>query len=206
MIQYVLFFIIGVSLAIFIDIPFVSSLIFPATALLSAYVNRHEPNILHLCLGLFVIAVLERIVFLFVPTSGTPQVWVNNRIYILHFLFDAGFLLFLVCRGAISRFIYQRLNKPTKGLHLTNADISLFAVMVLFILLDLAALIENLLRNLEHMGFSEEFAKPLWELNWVFYNYPQMKSIILGIQFFILWSTLSCMFKQKSKYQDKFEG
>ena len=82
----------------------------------------------------------------------------------------------------------------------------MFAVMVLFILVDLAALIENLLRNLDYMGFSEEFAKPLWELNWVFYHYAQMKVIILGLQFLILWSTLSHMSKQKSKYQDKFEG
>jgi len=206
MIHNVVFALFGITLGIAIDNPFVSSLIFPLTALLAIALNQKEPNIVHLCAGLFLLAVIERLVFLIVPVTGSPQVWVNNRIYVLHLLFDIAFFTFLIYRGTISRALYTKLHRSTEGLHLTNADISLFGVAILFIFVDLAATIENLLRNLDYLGFSEEVAKPLWELNWIFYNYSQMKMLLLGLQFLVLWSTLSKMAKEKSRYADIFPG
>lgn len=71
-----------------------------------------------------------------------------------------------------------------------RADLAMILVLILFILVDLSATAENLLRNLEHLGLSEELARPLWELNWIFYHYEYFKRFLMGIQFLVLWSML----------------
>ena len=204
--RHLVFILFGVVIAVVLDTPIYATAIFSSLFLVTALLNKSETNIVHLCVGFSLISILEQIVFLFVPLTGEPQVWFNNRIFFIHLIFDLCLFSFLIFRGAISRTLYQKLNKPTEGLHLTNADISLFGVMILFIFVDLAATIENLLRNLEHLGFSEEVAKPLWQLNWIYYHYPQMKYGLMGLQFLVLWSTLSKMAKKKSRYASILPG
>lgn len=204
--RHFVFVLFGVVLATVLDQPIYGASIFILLFVVTALLNKDDPNIVHLCLGMTFIILVEKLVFLFVPIQGTPQVWINNRIYLIHVIFDFLFFTFLIFRGAISRALYQKLNRSTEGLHLTNADISLFGVMILFIFVDLAATIENLLRNLEHLGFSEDIAKPLWQLNWIYYHYPQMKYGLMGLQFLVLWSTLSKMAKKKSRYASILPG
>lgn len=204
--RHFVFVLFGVVLATVLDQPIYGASIFILLFVVTALLNKDDPNIVHLCLGMTFIILVEKLVFLFVPIQGTPQIWINNRIYLIHVIFDFLFFTFLIFRGAISRALYQKLNRSTEGLHLTNADISLFGVMILFIFVDLAATIENLLRNLEHLGFSEEVAKPLWQLNWIYYHYPQMKYGLMGLQFLVLWSTLSKMAKKKSRYASILPG
>jgi len=191
-------------LAIQIDIPFYGISILFLAICYTSYLGRTNPNIVTLCLGFLVVISLEQIVFLYVPLEGTPQVWVNNNIYLIHIICDFSLLLFLIYRGALCRWLFNKWHKESNGLHLTNADISMLMVIAIITLVDIAALIENLLRNLEHLGFSEAIAKPLWELNWIFYHYGPIKYCLMGLMFLVLWSTVTQMAQKESKLLQRF--
>ncbi|MDF2177010.1 hypothetical protein P2G88_01920 [Aliiglaciecola sp. CAU 1673] len=122
------------------------------------------------------------------PQFGDPQVWVNNNIYLVHIATDITLMAFILFRAPLTRKLYERLGKATKHIHLTNADVGLIAIVMAFLVVDLTAAIENLVRNLEHLGFSEDFAKQFWDYNWVFYHFADMKRILLGLEFLAIWS------------------
>ena len=125
------------------------------------------------------------------------QVWVNNTIYLTHLILDVSLLGLLLLRGALSRALYQKLNKPVEDLHLTFADIALWLVLVSFIFVDLYALVENLIRNLEHMGIAEETAKQYWDVNWMFYHYSDIKRWLMGAEFLAIWLMITKMAKRE---------
>lgn len=191
-------------LAVFLDNPTYTALITLSALLLVMFLNRNQTNIVHLCCALISIKLIEKFAFMFIPLTapeGEPIVWVNNTIYLTHLFFDIVLLFMLMYRGFLSRFVYSKLNKPTKGLHLTFADIGLFSIAVLFILVDLYATLENLIRNMEHLGIPEDFAKRFWEVDWMFYNYSDIKRWLMGAQFLVIWTMISRMAKREFKFQ-----
>ena len=204
--KHLFFTLLAIVFAVKIDEPVIASGLLFFAITYAAFLGRFNPNILSLCLGLLGFIIIERIIFLFVSKNNTPLVWTNHIIFSIHFAMDLGCIFFLIYRGVLCRWLYRNYLYTVQKFHLTNADISMLLVMVLFLLVDLAAMAENLLRNLEHLGVSEELAKPLWELNWIFYHYPELKASIMGLQFLVLWSTVTKMARQQSRFLRRFQA
>jgi len=191
-----------VLLTIHFDYHVYTAVIVACAYILTMFINRNNPNIVHLCCFLLLFKAIEQFVFLFVPfTAGEGElpVWTNNTIYMIHVSFDVALLFTLWYRGFLSRYIYSKLDKPIKGLHLTFADIGLFLVVVLFVIVDLYAAIENLVRNMEHLGIPEDVAKEYWKVNWMFYNYSDIKRWLMGAEFLAIWTMISAMAKREFK-------
>lgn len=171
--------------------------------IVSIFINRANPNIVHLCCLLLLFTAIKQFLFLFIPTTapeGEPKVWMNNTIYLTHLTLDFSLLIMLIYRGALSRAIYSKLKKPTAGLHLTFADIGLWSVIVLFICVDLYSAAENIVRNLEHVGVSMETAKKYWQTNWMFYHYSDIKRWLIGAEFLVIWLMVSKMSQREFKF------
>ncbi|PAJ72405.1 hypothetical protein CJF42_21460 [Pseudoalteromonas sp. NBT06-2] len=73
-------------------------------------------------------------------------------------------------------------------------------IILFTILVDLTSAAENIIRNLEHIGISEVTAKQYWGWDWVYSHYSDTKRVLLGLQIFILLSTVTNTAKQKFKY------
>ncbi|NUZ12421.1 hypothetical protein HUZ36_16680 [Pseudoalteromonas sp. McH1-7] len=152
---------------------------------------RENVNAIHICAIQLTIITLEYSVFhfnVFGLNADALHLWKNTRIYTIHLITDMVNFIVLAYRPVISRAVQRVRNKPCGKVHFTISDMSLMTVCLLFIVADLLAMFENFIRNLDYLGFDEEFAKQFWEWNWVFYNYPTIKSIIAGIE---LWAILS---------------
>ncbi|GEK11772.1 hypothetical protein [Pseudoalteromonas peptidolytica] len=158
-----------------------------------------DTNIRHICILLFVTHLLGFSFFhfeLFALSDESIQVWKNNRIYLIHFLTDVVMFLLIATRPILSRNWLTRKGKETKEVLMTNADMALMTVFLLFICIDLLAMAENLIRNLEYLGVNEEFAKQFWGWDWVFYNYSSIKSILLGLELAAVLSITTKMARQ----------
>ena len=66
----------------------------------------------------------------------------------------------------------------------------LIAVYSLFMTVELLAIAENIIRNLEHIGFSETTAKPFWGWDWIYHNFEIIKRTLLGLEFLVIWSCI----------------
>ena len=194
------FIILGVLVSVYLENPIYTATFMSSALLFVMYLNKNDANIIHLCIATLIVMCLEKFCFIFIPLSpakGEPSVWINNTIYLTHLFFDVLFLFIIIFRGGLSRVIYSKLQRPADHLHLTFADIGLMVVVVLFMIVDLWAVSENLLRNLEHIGFSEEFAKNYWDVNWLFHNYSNIKIWIMGFQFLTISAMITEMAKRK---------
>lgn len=196
-----LFFItLGVVLTMLIDAPQSSSLIFIAALLFTILVNLDDINIISLGTTLIFFKIIEEILFTIFPITGdsvTPNFFINNRIYLTHFCLDSLLFLFIIFRAPLWRPLLSFLKQKTGGIHLINADMGLVVVYALFILVDLTAAGENLIRNLEHVGFTEETAKSYWQWDWVYYHYSDIKRALMGFEFFVIWSTITKLLRNK---------
>ena len=70
---------------------------------------------------------------------------------------------------------------------MTNADILLMSVYGLFVVINVLALGENIIRNLEHFGIAENVAKTFWSWDFIYYNYPNAKRAIIALQLFAVF-------------------
>ena len=190
----------GVMLAMYLDNQMITAGLCILALLSTTYFHRHNPNIVHLCVIVIALVVTERLVFLFIPTDtaveGDPIVWVLNRIYLVHLLFDITAFVLVMYRGRITRWYNKRQGRETTGINLTLADAGILLVILLFTLVDLSAAVENLTRNLEHLykfdinlyfwtyhfGWTLEEAKPYWDYTYIFNNYTDFKHWLLGVQ------------------------
>ncbi|WP_018692539.1 hypothetical protein [Algicola sagamiensis] len=200
---HTLFIVLGVIFAIKLDTPFVTLSTVILALLFTLIHNRQHMNIVHLCLMLVMLKVLELLLFeLVIPTSSDTisTFWVNNFVYLASFALDLTVFFLLMFRTSFSRTYLIKANRPSEPIFMTNADIGLMSLYFLLMVFNLVALIENIIRHLEMVGFSEEFAKQFWDWDWVFYNYSDIKRVFLGIELFVIWSTVSGLAKERFKY------
>ncbi|TMO64446.1 hypothetical protein [Pseudoalteromonas aurantia] len=146
--------------------------------------NRKNINALHLSVVLFVIISVETCIQasqVLIPNSELANVWKNTIIYSTYLVFDAIALCAVIMRTAISRTL-----KPSEvsSIHITRSEILLISVYALFIIVNILALGENFIRNLEHLGLSESFASKYWAWDWVYYNYSTLKRVVIALQLF----------------------
>ncbi|MEZ7206443.1 hypothetical protein [Pseudoalteromonas sp. DY56-GL79] len=174
-------------LLIYIDASAYTEAILLAAVIVAIISNRSSVNGLHLALILFFIISVETMIQasqVLVPSGDMLNVWKNTIIYSTYLAFDLIALITMMLRPAISRTI---LPDRKAEIYMTPSEILLISVYVLFIGINLLALGENFIRNLEHLGVSEEFAKQFWSWDWVYYSYPTMKRVVIAIQLFSIF-------------------
>lgn len=78
-----------------------------------------------------------------------------------------------------------------RSIYMTHADPILYGIFFAFILVDLAAFAENLIRNMElFFPISVDVAKPFWSWSWVYKNYEILKSILMSCVITTLLATI----------------
>jgi len=189
-----------------IDNWLVSYSLYALSNLIIIATQRQYTAVVHMALGFFSIKLIEVIAFQFIPlsiNSNLPSVWVNNNIYFTHLLIDFIFLAFIVFRPPISRTYLRKLRfVPTraKDLTYTRAEIVLLTVTCIYIVVDLLAVIENLIRNMEHLGINSSFAESFWHWEVVFDFYPTIKQSLNTLEFLLIWSTINRLARANPKF------
>lgn len=169
-------------------------LVILGTLILTAVCFRSQVNIVHIILVLFSITVIEfgllRMIEVFMQED--PPYKKNFMVYLMHFCIDVSILLILRKRVMYSLLFMRRFYpNDWRAVYITHADILLYGIYILFIIVDSAAFVENLFRNMDYIfGVSEATAKPFWSWNWVYKSYPYAKSILLSCVVTILLATI----------------
>lgn len=189
-----------------IDNWLVSYSLYALSNLIIVLTQRQHTAVIHMALGFFIIKSLELIAFQFIPVSAPgsePSVWVNHTIYFTHFITDCVFLAFILFRPPISRVYLRKLRfVPTRmrDLTYTRAEALLLTVTAIYIFVDLLAIVENFMRNLEHLGVASSVAANFWQWTLVYHTYPTIKQILNVLEFLLIFATLKRLSKENPKF------
>lgn len=212
--RYFLLVLSGLAFVMYMDNWVVTSQVFIGSLLVMTLFNLRHTAALHLCIGMLVIKVVEYLIYSQTPTSpidGEPFVWVNNRIYATNFIIDIFMFLFIAYRPEISnRYLpWLRFSKTPQDLNTIHTEIALLFLVRIYLILIAATLLENLIRNLEHLGFSEEFANIFWEWTWMYHLYEPVKRVLNAFELMLILSTTLTFTRrirnQKMEKQEKSE-
>lgn len=176
-----------------------------------------ETTILHLCAGLLLFKSIELTALFIIPTRASmgydiPHVWLNNNNFLIHLVFDVCVLLFLLYRPPISRtylrcLVFPRGRKHTdEELTYSQAEVWLISVILLYFCVDVAALIENLIRNMDYLGVPEEFAQNFYEWTFVFYAYEPVKNLLNLLELAAIWFSVSRSGGKRTRKPEKFKA
>ncbi|ASD69733.1 hypothetical protein [Pseudoalteromonas piscicida] len=155
---------------------------------------RNQVNIVHIITVIFLFTIIEFGLFELIDIymREEPPYKKNFMVYLMHFFVDVSILLILRKRVMYSLLFMRRFHPNNwRAIYITHADILLYGIYILFIIVDSAAFVENLFRNMDYIfGVSEATAKPFWSWNWVYKSYPYAKSILLSCVVTILLATI----------------
>ncbi|MEQ2352577.1 hypothetical protein [Pseudoalteromonas piscicida] len=156
--------------------------------------SRQLVNLQHISAALLAITAVEYVLIKYIlelSASGLPAYQGNGFIFGSHLIVDFVTLLFLKYRVSLSlRYIKHTSSNNWRSIYMTHADPILYGIYFAFILVDLAAFGENIIRNLEHFGVDESFAKQFWSWGLIYYNYEILKSILLSCVITTLLATI----------------
>ena len=164
--------------------------------------KRQKTTVLHLCSGLLLFKMAEMLTLTFIPTnmssgSDLPHVWLNARNYLIHLGFDGAVLAFLILRPALSRKYLRHFVFPSHKIHTdqeltySHAEAGLIGVMFLYFFVDLAALLENFIRNMDYLGVDDSIARYFWHWDLVFHLYSPVKNFLNLFELLIIWWSVS---------------
>ncbi len=178
-------------------------------AFLIAGLNAKHSSIVHLCFGLAIFKAVEFVAVFYSPMvaqEGEPYVWINTQLYLIHLLTDVIVLFFLFFRPWISyRCLYwlDFSKSKTPDYSYTRAETLIMAIISMYFVVDLTTMIENFIRNLDYLGFDEEFAKQFWHWTWMYDNYAYFKRTLNALELLMIWSTVNRMGRRRSKFRKK---
>ena len=184
---YFLIMAVGTAVVKYYDLPIVLSTLTFLWLICAIIRFRKNINILTICIGLLFIHSVETLAFRFIPTEipiEKPAIWYAFAIYGTHLLVDIANTLFIIYRPHMLKLLIKN---QVEKIHTISVDLALVNVFVLFICVDLLAIIENFIRNLEHLGVSETYAKQYWDWILIYKYYPDLKYILSGLLFVTLW-------------------
>ncbi|MEZ7206374.1 hypothetical protein [Pseudoalteromonas sp. DY56-GL79] len=170
-------------------------LLFMGSIAMTSFFLRGQENIKHIVLILLVLSFIEYGFFNYfmnLNKAGLPGYQTNAFIYSLHLICDFIALVILKYRVRLS-LRYMRFTNPDnwRSIYMTYADPILYGIFFAFVLVDLAAFGENLIRYMDlFFGVSEEASKPFWSWSWVYKNYEILKSILLSCVITTLLATI----------------
>lgn len=129
--------------------------------------------------------------------------FITNNVYFgTHLLFDLVVLLFIAYRRPLMLYLFKNSkNKQVEILKPTIVDAPLYGVFILFCVVDGLALLENIIRNLDRLGFSEEFSKQFWSWMFVYNNYEILKAVLIGLMFMTLFACAYISNKQSKRME-----
>ncbi|NKC17283.1 hypothetical protein [Pseudoalteromonas galatheae] len=162
--------------------------------LILSFLGKGLENIKHITVLLFLMMAIEYLAvmyFLSLNSNGLQAFYVNNLIFGTHLILDVTTLVLLKHRLRWS-LRYIRLTNPDnwRAIYMTHADPLLYAIFYGFIIVDLAALGENVISNLEFLGIDESSAKQFWSWGLIYHNYEILKSILLSCVVTTLLATI----------------
>ncbi len=178
------------------------SLLYMVSIIGIMFIKARETTVLHLCAGLLAFKSLELTALFIVPTnalsgSTLPYIWLNTNNYLIHLIFDICVLFFLFYRPPISRVYLRRFVFP-KGKQHTDQELTysqaeawLIGVMFLYFFVDLAALTENFIRNMDYLGVSDDIAQYFWNWNLVYHLYTPAKNVLNLLELLAIWLSVS---------------
>ncbi|WP_440056457.1 hypothetical protein ACSLBF_20350 (plasmid) [Pseudoalteromonas sp. T1lg65] len=184
----ILFFglLLTVALSFFqFESPYFGNALWLGIVLALCFLVKEQENIKHIVIFLIVALITEKMLFQYLLSlyeAGMKGYQTNFYIYSMHFFVDLVTLLFIKYRVRLSlRYIHRFKPDEWRLIYTTYADALLYAIFIAFIVVDLAAFFENIIRNMEHfLGLSVEVAKPYWDWFWVKKSYPYVKSFLLS--------------------------
>ena len=192
----------GVCYAIISQNPLHISVLINISLLLIIFMNRHNVNIVHVSAALLTMFFIEMLIFenLIVTKSETmSQMWVNAIVYTTHFIIDLVLFLLLAFRAPFTRARLQAQGKPHCHVFTYNSEFALASLFIVFILVDVLALVENFIRHLDEFGLSTQVVQMFSNWTMFFYSYVPIKSVLLGITFLLIWTMATSI--GQDKYQ-----
>ncbi|WDE06684.1 hypothetical protein SG34_007205 [Thalassomonas viridans] len=180
----------GVCYAIISKNDFHVYLIINASLLMIMLMNRRNINVVHLCALMLAVYLGEMLLFkhfIVTRSDSLSAMQVNAIIFSVHFLTDLLLFFLVVFRAPLTRSRLAARNKPYGHIFTYNAEFALTGLFMVFMAVDLLALGENFIRHLDEFGFSPETAQLLSGWNWVYYQYENIKSVLLGLTFLLVW-------------------
>ena len=161
----------------------------------ATYISRQLVNLQHIAITLLMLTIIEYCLVQYIfglKRSGFEPFLINALIFGTHFAVDFIALLFFKFRVRLSlRFMRYTNPENWRSIYMTHADPILYGIFFTFILVDLAAFGENLIRNMElFFPIPVEVAKPFWSWSWVYKNYEILKSILLSCVITTLLATI----------------
>lgn len=159
--------------------------------LLVMYMNRVNDNVVHLCSVMLLVYLVESFVFQFFMVQESDvlsDMAVNAYLFLMHFTADLILFVLITLRPALSRSWLEKQGKSSDHIFIYNTEFALTSLMLVFMLVDLLALVENATRHLTEFGVSAGTADIFSGWNWFFYNYAPVKAILLGLTFLFLWT------------------
>ena len=174
------------SLLMYLDNSIYTEAILISALVVSALLNRKNINNLHLSTVILCVVAVETLIQaseVLIPSPPILNVWKNSIIYSTYLGFDILAFTLVIFRVSLSRGI----SNQHEQVRMTNADILLMSVYGLFVVINVLALGENIIRNLEHFGIAENVAKTFWSWDFIYYNYPNAKRAIIALQLFAVF-------------------
>lgn len=165
--------------------------IFCALLVFLAFLSRNDANSSYLVLMYLVVFAIGKIVVLplhssfFENSSGFIK---NTYIFGFSALLDLCLVYLVRNRMALSLFITK--GKKPAVLEKNYAEGPLLGLLIGYAAIDVFAFIENLVRNLEHLGINEIFAKQFWEITFFYNNYMYFKTVLLALSIAVLYMSV----------------
>lgn len=192
---------IAVAFAIYnMKSPTYESTIFIACLAFAFFKTTHLPKMSVFILYILILTIMELIAaslldnFVYGQYTGfTENIWYFST----SIVFDV--CLCLYCRKSAIYF----LREEPKLFDMAN---SLFYVFMLYLFVDLYALGENFVRNLDKLGFPEEQVSHLWGVTHMYYNIEIYKSILIGLAGICLFASVYAHRSEKAPSVEKNEA
>ncbi|WP_462170376.1 helix-turn-helix domain-containing protein [Pseudoalteromonas xiamenensis] len=94
-------------------------------------------------------------------------------------------MYFIKNRMQLSVWLSKGRNKEV--LEPNKLDAPVYIVLVSLVFADSIAILENILRNLEHFGIDEEFARQFWKVQYIYDNYEYIKVFLMALVIILLF-------------------
>ncbi|MEK0160529.1 hypothetical protein WLQ65_15515 [Pseudoalteromonas piscicida] len=173
-------------------------------------IAKGQENIKHVSVLLLLVTVAEyflNVLLLSMREQGLAAHLTNTYIFGGQLVFDILVLMVLKRRVYWSLRYVRRTNPDNwRAIYMTHADPLLYGIFFAFVLVDLAAFGENIIRNLEHLGVDEAFAKQFWSWGLIYNNYEILKSILLSCVITTLLATIFVERQRPAEAEPEFEA
>ncbi|WDE09005.1 hypothetical protein SG34_029945 [Thalassomonas viridans] len=196
----------GVCYAVVSKNPLHVSIIINVSLVLIMLMNRRNINVVHLCGALLTVYIIEMLLFEFVviiERGRMSPMWLNASIYATHFVIDLMLFILVALRAPFTRGRLAAQGKPYDHVFIYNSEFGLKSLFIVFMLVDLLALVENFIRHLDEFGLSDNIAQLFSNLTIVYYSYSPVKFVLLGITFLLIWSMTTDVGKEEYKKKIK---